>query len=160
MHSFLMLVPRLSSFESSSLTCSPSSCICDVSICVQLPSGSCLVFARHKPYWPPGAPLAPCLSQGRSRLVHGAVSCSLHRWHPSPTTALCGSVSAHLTGVRASERLVWQPARTETGLLGCTWAVLDAASQLGRKQMNTNYDWHQLHENSVLFVSIYCPELM
>lgn len=145
MHSCLMPVPHLSSLKFPNLARNPSSCICNVSICAQLSSGSCLVFARHKLYLPPGAPPAPCPSLGRCRLLGCAVSYSLHRWHPSPATALCGSGSGHLTEVHASERPVWQPVRTETGLLlGCSWAELDAVSQLGRKRINTNQDWHQL----------------
>lgn len=158
MHSCLMLVLHLSYFEFSNLAHNPSFCICDVSICAQLPSDSCLVSARRKPYSPLGAPPALCLSLGRSRLVGVAVSCSLHRWHLSLATVRCGSGSAHPTGVRASERPVWQPARTEIGLLDYTWAELDAVSQLGRKQINTNHDWYQLHKEQCTINC--CPELM
>ena len=136
-----MLFSEFSSFIFSTWTHILSSCICNVSIYAQLPSGSCLSFARHRPYWPPGAPPALCQLLGRCRLAGCAVSCSLHRWHPSLATARSGSGSAHLTGVRASEHPIWPPARTETGLLEYTWAVLDAVSQLGRKQINTNHNW-------------------
>lgn len=118
----------------------PSSCICNVSIYAQLPSGSCLFFATHKPYWPPGVPPPLCLSLGRSRLVDVGVLCSLHMWHPSPATVQYGSGSAHLTGVHVSEPPVLQQARTETGLLDYTLAVLDEVSQLGRKEINTKND--------------------
>lgn len=124
----------------SNLAHNPSSCICNVSICEQPPSAPCLVFARRTPYWPPGALPALCLSVKRSHLVGVGVSCSLHRWHPAPATVRCGSGSAHLTGVHASEHPVSQPERTETGWLDCTWAVLDAVSQLGRKQMDTKHE--------------------
>lgn len=129
--------------EISNLAQNPSSCICVVSICAQLPSGSCLVFSRRKPYWPPGGPPALCLLQGRSRRVGVVVSCSLHRWHLFPATVQCGSGSAHPTGVHAWKRPVWQLARTEIGLLDYTWAVLDGVSQLGRKRVNTKHQGHE-----------------
>lgn len=119
-----------------------SSCICNVSIYGQLPPGSCLAFAMHMPYWPPGVRPALCLSLWRSRLVDVGVSCSLHMWHPSPTTVQYGNGSVHLKLVRVSEPQTLQQAWTETSLLDCIWAVLDGASQLGRKKTNTKNDWH------------------
>lgn len=149
-NSYLILGTDCCSF--SNIAHNPRAYICDVSICVQLPSGSCLASARHKPYWPRGDPPALCLSLGRCRLVGVAVSYSLHRWHPSPATAQCGSVSAHLTRVHASEHPVWQPVRTGTGLQDYTWAVSDAVSQLGRQQINTKHDYHHLHKVQCPFV--------
>lgn len=129
-----------------------SSCICNVSIYGQLPSGSYLVFATHTPYWPPGVPPALCLSLWRFRLVDVAVLCSLRMWHPSPTTVQYGNGSVHLKLVHVSEpQTLWQ-AWTETSLLDCIWAVLDGASQLGRKKTNTKNDWHEKRQLSDVMI--------
>lgn len=132
----LFVYSRRFAVDISKLAHIPSSCICVVSIYARPLSSSCLVFATHKPCWPPGVPPAQCPSLGRSRLSGVSVSCSLHMWHPSPATARYESGSALPAGVHVSEPPVWLRARTETGSADCTWAALDEALQLERREMN------------------------